>query len=121
IVFPSEAEFVQAGERQYPSLAQGNYFSEERQYRRKNGTLFWCLVSGCALDANHANDGSIWVYDDVSERKQAEEKLRLSATVLEHIADGVMVVDLLGRIVAINPAFTQITGYTENEALGQDM
>ncbi|HEY1089600.1 MAG TPA: EAL domain-containing protein, partial [Burkholderiaceae bacterium] len=41
------------------------------------------------------------------------------ATVLEQIADGVIVVDVDGRIVAVNPAFTQITGYTEEEALGQ--
>jgi PAS domain-containing protein len=61
---------------------------------------------------------SIWVYADVTERRQAEEKLRLSATVLEHIADGVMVIDVHGRIVATNPAYTQITGYTESEALG---
>ena len=76
-------------------------------------------MSGCALDPAHPNEGSIWVFADITERKQAEEKLRLSATVLEHIADGVMVVDVDGRIVAVNPAFTQITGYTEAEALGQ--
>ena len=120
IAFPSQEEFIEAGERQYPSLTQGNYFSEERQYRRKSGELFWCLLSGCAIDASRPHDGSIWVYADISERKQAEEKLRLSATVLEHIADGVMVIGTDGRIVAINPAFTQITGYTESEAIGQD-
>jgi diguanylate cyclase (GGDEF)-like protein/PAS domain S-box-containing protein len=120
IVFPSFEEFEAAGERQYRSLEQGNDFSEERQYRRSDGTLFWCLVSGCAIDAQHVAEGSIWVYADISERKQAEEKLRLSATVLEHIADGVMVIDIEGRIIATNPAFTQITGYTESEALGQD-
>jgi PAS domain S-box-containing protein len=30
------------------ALSQGDYFSEERQYRRKDGSVFWCLVSGCA-------------------------------------------------------------------------
>jgi diguanylate cyclase (GGDEF)-like protein/PAS domain S-box-containing protein len=119
IIFPSEAEFEAAGARQYASLAQGNYFTEERMYRKQDGTLFWCLVSGCALDASRPNEGSIWVYADITERKQAEEKLRLSATVLEQIADGVMVIDVAGQIVAINPAFTQITGYTEAEAIGQ--
>ncbi|MEO7495461.1 MAG: EAL domain-containing protein [Massilia sp.] len=120
LVFRDEASYRQAGEAQNASLAAGEYFTEERQYRRADGSLFWCLVSICALDAQRANDGSIWVFADVTERKLAEEKLRLSATVLEHIADGVMVIDADGRIIAINPAFTQITGYTESEALGED-
>jgi diguanylate cyclase (GGDEF)-like protein/PAS domain S-box-containing protein len=78
------------------------------------------MVSGCAIDQHRPNEGSIWVYADITARKEAEEKLRLSATVLQHIADGVMVVDDRGIIVAVNPAFTQITGYSEEEALGKD-
>ncbi|WP_228895992.1 EAL domain-containing protein [Pseudoduganella aquatica] len=120
IVFPTAFEFESAGARQYPTLSAGEYFSEERHYRRKDGTLFWCMVSGCAIDQSRANEGSIWVYADVTARKEAEEKLRLSATVLEHIADGVMVIDDKGTIVAVNPAFTQITGYSEQDALGKD-
>lgn len=120
IVFPNPEEYELAGNRQYPALAEGKDFTEERQYRKRDGTLFWCLVSGCAIDPQRPSEGSIWVYADITERKQAEEKLRLSATVLEHIADGVMVIDARGCIIATNPAFTQITGYTESEALGQD-
>jgi diguanylate cyclase (GGDEF)-like protein/PAS domain S-box-containing protein len=121
IVFPTSFEFEAAGVRQYPTLGQGEYFSEERQYRRRDGSMLWCLVSGCAIDQNRPNDGSIWVYADITPRREAEEKLRLSATVLEHIADGVAVVDRNGRIVAVNPAFTQITGYQAAEALGRDL
>ncbi|MNM20581.1 Phytochrome-like protein cph2 [compost metagenome] len=119
IVFISSYDFEEAGERQYPALAAGGDFSEERQYQRRDGSLFWALVSGCALDPQRPNEGSIWVYADITARKEAEEKLRLSATVLEHIADGVMVVDAHGIIVTVNPAFTQITGYTEAEAVGR--
>ena len=68
-------------------------------------------------DDGYRVDGII---SDISERKHAEERLRLSATVLEHIADGVMVLDPHGCIVAINPAFTRITGYTEDEAVGRE-
>ncbi|MES2901939.1 MAG: diguanylate cyclase, partial [Pseudomonadota bacterium] len=120
IVFPSEEEFALAGQAQYGALAGGKEFTEERLYKRRDGSLFWCLVSGCALDPGHAQEGSIWVFADVTERRQAEEKLRLSATVLEHIADGVMVIDTDGKIVAINPAYTQITGFIERDALGRD-
>ncbi|HEY0491051.1 MAG TPA: EAL domain-containing protein [Telluria sp.] len=119
IFFHSRMDYEMAGMRQYPSLSEGRDFSEEREYIKRDGSIFWCMVSGCAIDPLHPNEGSIWVYADISERKQAEEKLRLSATVLEHIADGVMVVDTERRIVAVNPAFTQITGYTEQEAIGQ--
>jgi diguanylate cyclase (GGDEF)-like protein/PAS domain S-box-containing protein len=117
MVFPGAAEAEGAAD---AHLGGGQYLTEERQYRRADGSIFWCLVSGYSIDPLRAQEGSIWVFADVTERKLAEEKLRLSATVLEHIADGVMVIDVDGRIVAINPAFTQITGYTESEALGQD-
>jgi diguanylate cyclase (GGDEF)-like protein/PAS domain S-box-containing protein len=120
IMFLDSFDFEASGVRQYPSLTHGDYFNEERQYRRKDGSVFWCLVSGYALDQNRANEGSIWVFADITERKEAEEKLRLSATVIEHIADGVVVLDAQGTIVAVNPAFTQITGYTEAEAVGRD-
>jgi diguanylate cyclase (GGDEF)-like protein/PAS domain S-box-containing protein len=120
LLFPPGEELEESGARQYATLAEGKYFTEERQYLRSDGSTVWCLASGYALDPQRADDGSIWVFADVTERKLAEEKLRLSATVLEHIADGVMVIDVNGRIVAINPAFTQITGYIEIEAIGQD-
>ncbi|MRW92780.1 EAL domain-containing protein [Duganella sp. FT80W] len=120
IMFLDAFDFESSGARQYPLLSHGDYFSEERQYRRKDGSVFWCLVSGYALDHNRANEGSIWVFADITERKGAEEELRLSATVIEHIADGVVVLDAKGTIVAVNPAFSLITGYNEEDALGKD-
>ena len=119
ILFPGRAEYERLWLEHYPGIAQGPDKGEELQFRRRDGSMLWLLVSGVALDPARPNEGSIWVFADITERKQAEEKLRLAATVLEHIADGVMVLDAYGRIIATNPAFTQITGYTENEAVGQ--
>jgi len=119
IVYSTVYAFESAGEREYAILGKGEYFNEESQYRRQDGSLFWALVSGYALDPLRPHEGSIWVYADITARKEAEQKLRLSATVLEHIADGVMVIDADGVIVAVNPAFTRITGYAEQEALGR--
>ncbi|MDQ1920208.1 bifunctional diguanylate cyclase/phosphodiesterase [Massilia pseudoviolaceinigra] len=121
IMYPNHDEFVRAGEQQYAALAEGKDYNEERQYMKEDGTVFWCRVSGCALDPERPNGGSIWVYADVTERREAEEKLRLSATVLEHIADAVMVIDVELGIVAVNPAFTRITGFSESEAVGKDV
>jgi diguanylate cyclase (GGDEF)-like protein/PAS domain S-box-containing protein len=118
VLFPSLEMYEQGIAASGPVLASGADFIDEHLYRRRDGSLFMCQVSGRLLDPGRPDDGSIWVYADVTERRQAEEKLRLSATVLEHIADGVMVIDVHGRIVATNPAYTQITGYTESEAVG---
>ena len=118
VLFPSVEDFEQGRDAADPVLARGGDYVAEQTFRRSDGSVFWCSVSGRALDPERLGAGSIWVFADVTERRQAEEKLRLSATVLEHIADGVMVIDVHGRIVATNPAFTQITGYTEREALG---
>ena len=52
------------------------------------------------------------------ERRSAEQRVRLHAAALESTRDGVMVTDLETRIVSINRAFTEITGYTEDDVLG---
>ncbi|MCQ4348924.1 EAL domain-containing protein [Pseudomonas stutzeri] len=56
---------------------------------------------------------------DVTEHMQMQERLQQAATVFENTAEGVMITDLEQRIVAINRAFSAITGYSESEALGQ--
>jgi diguanylate cyclase (GGDEF)-like protein/PAS domain S-box-containing protein len=56
---------------------------------------------------------------DITERKQMEERLRQSATVFENTTEGVMITDVERRIVAVNRAFTEITGYGQEELTGQ--
>jgi diguanylate cyclase (GGDEF)-like protein/PAS domain S-box-containing protein len=118
-LFPTAEDCEDALRASVPVLASGSEFNEERQFRRRDGSLVWCMSSGRALDPERQDEGGIWVFADITGRRQAEEKARLAATVLEHIADGVMVIDVHGRIVATNPAYTQITGYTELEAVGK--
>jgi len=119
VLFASQGEHARAEDQFFPRMARGEDARHERQFRRRDGSLLWCLVSGSSLLPGHPEAGNVWVFADISERKEAEEELRLSATVIAHIADGVMVTDTKGTIVAVNPAFTAITGYAEAEALGQ--
>ncbi|GEM_PF-1310698 len=57
---------------------------------------------------------------DVTEKKEDEEKLKLSASVFEHTSEGIMITDADNNIVAVNPAFTRITGYTADEVIGKN-
>ena len=52
------------------------------------------------------------------QRVQAGAALKQAAAVLKSTGEGVLITDLGGRILMVNPAFTRITGYTEAEALG---
>lgn len=56
---------------------------------------------------------------DITERKAAEEGMRLAAAVYESTAEGVLITDPARRIVAVNRAFSRITGYAPEEVLGR--
>jgi len=55
------------------------------------------------------------------ERLRAEEGLRLAARVFETAAEGIMITDAEQRVVSLNDAFAQITGYSEAGLVGQSM
>ncbi len=56
---------------------------------------------------------------DITERKENEISMRQAAAVIESTREGLMVTDTDKFIVRINPAFTEITGYTEAEVIGK--
>ena len=56
--------------------------------------------------------------EDITERKHAEAELRIAARAFDS-QDGMMITDAHGIILRVNRAFTEITGYTSDEAVGQ--
>ena len=53
-------------------------------------------------------------------REVAEEDLLLASKVFESSLEGILVTDPLGNIQSVNPAFCQITGYSEAEVIGKN-
>ena len=64
------------GAEAYPALSAGRSYTTERLMRRKDGSRFWCQVTGNAVDPADLARGSIWINVDVTERKRAEEEIR---------------------------------------------
>ncbi len=67
------------------------------------------LLEEMATDISYALDGF-----------ERDASIKLAAEVFEQGKEGIMITDTRGRIVRVNRAFSQITGYAEAEALGQD-
>ncbi|MBK8017633.1 MAG: EAL domain-containing protein [Betaproteobacteria bacterium] len=90
----------------------------ETEHRRADGTVFPVEISGRALtDAQ-----GVWyqaVIRDISDRRRLESRMRLYSMVFETTGDAVLITDERQRIIAVNPAFLEITGYTLDEVIGQ--
>ena len=92
----------------------------EWTYIRKDGSQVPVLLSVTSI-INEEGDitGFVSVALDISAQKQAEADLRLVASVFDNSIEGIMITAPDSTILRVNQAFTDITGYTEQEAIGQ--
>jgi diguanylate cyclase (GGDEF)-like protein/PAS domain S-box-containing protein len=72
------------------------------------------------VDAQGRFDGIRGSHADITARKHSETRQRLAGAVFESAREAILVSDADNRILAINPAFTRITGYSEAEVLGEN-
>jgi diguanylate cyclase (GGDEF)-like protein/PAS domain S-box-containing protein len=75
--FESEERWRLRGAEIYEAFERGEASILEDQFIRKDGSRFWCSVSGAAIDPNDPVHGEcVFVYADVTERKLQEERIR---------------------------------------------
>jgi diguanylate cyclase (GGDEF)-like protein/PAS domain S-box-containing protein len=100
-------------------LDSGHIVEREEHYNVDGEERFIHTVKKPLFDAQGEVVGVLGIFWDVTERRQAEEQLRQSAVVFESTAEGVMITDANKNIIAVNKAFTEITGFESEEAIGQ--
>ncbi len=121
-LYETEQDARGLGARAYPVLSAGETFRGEQLMRRQNGELFWAHLTGRLINADHPADGSIWIVDDIHERKLADAALADLHAEQQLIFDHAMVgiVFLRGRrVTRCNRAFEQLFGYEPGELDGQ--
>lgn len=72
-------------------------------------------------DGNGHLFGAVEMTQDITQRRLAEAERRTLANAVRQTGDAIFLLDTLGNITYINPAFTTITGYTEGEAYGRSL
>ncbi|HTV14850.1 MAG TPA: PAS domain S-box protein [Acidobacteriaceae bacterium] len=64
--------------------------------------------------------GRIWTFRDITERRQREDRMRVLLAAVEQSSLSVVITDVEGNITYTNRKFTQLTGYSAEEALGKN-
>jgi len=72
------------------------------------------IIKDDAIDAIH------WIVRDLTRTREAEFDSQISSMVFRSATEGIMITDLGGDILAVNPAFTRITGYAAAEVIGRN-
>lgn len=103
ITFPSREDWIALGKAAYRDLAEQGYCNREIRNRRRDGSVFWCELSGRPLDSAAPHSGSIWAYTDISQRKRHEAELQLADTVFANSLEAMLITDSEGTVIRVNP------------------
>ncbi len=85
----------------------------------RSGREFPVELTICSHGSAEA-PGFIAFVRDLSEHNLVEDNHILATAVIEHSGEGIVITDASNRIVSVNPAFTEITGYAPEEVIGSD-
>lgn len=109
------------------NVRQGNLYDGEVFFNNKLGTECCIEVASRPINKNGKLTSSVVAFHDITTRKKTEESLlateeksrKLSAAV-EQSQASIVITDLHGTIEYVNPIFTEKTGYSVEEAIGEN-
>lgn len=111
-LYPSLAEFERTGRRIAASLDANGFYADERIMKRiagpQAGELFWCHVSGRALDPTQPHEQGIWSFEDLSSRRQLKVDLTPREREIAALLMQGLTSKLIGKHLAISPRTVDI-------------
>jgi len=115
-------DYAEVGRNAGPVLAAGQSFEVERPMRRKDGSTFLCHVVAKAVNPAATTEGTIWIGEDVTDRRRAEETARQlmlqQQAILENASVGILFTQE-GGIRHCNARMEQMFGWGPGELIGQ--
>ena len=102
------------------AILEGQPFHSDHEILKDaNQHYFDAELRSYPLIENNNVTGAVITFCDISERKEHEAHLKQAAIVFNGTKDGIIISDHNANIVAVNQAFCELSGYTEEEALNQ--
>ncbi len=101
----------------WATMTLGQSMRTEGSLVTLDGTALTVGVTAVCIEP----DRILAFFEDITVRKSEDLRQRLSTVVFQNTQEGLAVTDIDARILAVNPAFCRITGYTEAELIGEPM
>jgi PAS domain S-box-containing protein len=107
LLYPTHDEYERTGQRIVASLDASGWYADDRVMKRlggeRGGELFWCHVSGRALDPQQPHAAGIWAFEDLSSRRALKvdftaREREIAALLVEGLTS-----KLIGRRLDISP------------------
>ncbi|MDX1375446.1 MAG: PAS domain S-box protein, partial [Burkholderiales bacterium] len=122
VVYPSQDSYQALGDIAIPILATGRQLDVEWEMRRKDGSTFLCRVIASAIDPQNTQAGTVWIAEDITERKRlgdaAARRAAEQHAILDNVAIGIVFVR--DHVVArCNAAYERLFGYAPGELNGK--
>ncbi len=97
-------------------------FESEHRFKNQYGDWIWTLCCGRVVEKDKKQKPlrMVGIQTDITQRKQTEEELRRNSMVFESVLEAVMICNKDNHILAVNEAFTKITGYSRANVIGKD-
>ncbi len=86
VLYSTQDDFEQVGDL-YGHVSRDDGYTHERPLLRKNGEVLWCLISGRTIERGDPHRRSVWVLQDITDKKRAEDELRRANQRLEHTVE----------------------------------
>lgn len=122
--YVDSASYERLGAGGYATLQTGATFYDEIEMKKADGSLFWCSLTGRAVDPANMDEGSIWMVQDITERKRTQDALSSSAlyarTLIEASVDPLVTINAEGKITDVNAALELATGLGRDKLIGTE-
>src|SRR5258706_13373915 len=90
VTYAADADYAAAGQG-YTEMARGQAYSHVMPAKRRDGTVFWERSTGRAVDPTTPARGSVWLLEDITEQKRAEEELQRVLVEQQAIVNNVVI------------------------------
>jgi len=120
-LYPDQASFYSLGKAAFLVMVQGLAYKSEVLMKRRDGQLFWSHLTGKLVNPADTAEGSIWIVDDISEQKAAQNQLQSVLTEQNLILNNAMMGILFlqdRKLTRCNQSFETLLGYGPGELDG---